>query len=161
MKAVDERHTTKSGSMQESPEVTGICRCGRCGNTEQFIGFDDHGYPGGDACECGRRICECQVTLRQPFRVNASGQVTYEASTGGEDGAEMGAYDRIQCARCGAQIWPAKPKAPQHPDLDVTANPQGSSPTELGTAGNRPVGRQFRRKTRTRNSSSLLGGKRP
>jgi hypothetical protein len=155
MKTIRRRDTPKTLPTPDSPEVTGNYRCPCCGNTEQFIGHDDHGYP-GDACECGKVVCECQATLRQHFRVDASGEVTYEAFTGGGNGAEIGAYDRIQCARCGVQIWPAKPKAPLHPDLDV-ANPQGSSPTELGDTDNRPAG-EFRIKTRRRNSQPQSGG---
>jgi hypothetical protein len=157
MKALDERHTTKGGSMPESPEATGKYKCLQCGNSEQFIGFDDHGYPGGDGCECGKRICECRVTLLQRFGVNASGEVTYEAFTGGGNGAEIGSYDRIQCSRCRAQIWPPKDKAQQHPDLDVTASRQGLDTTEFNTANNARSG-QFRRKTRKRNSNHISKG---
>jgi hypothetical protein len=44
--------------------------------------------------------------LRQPFRVLANGKVFYEAFTDGGRGAEIGNYDRIECGRCGSQIWP-------------------------------------------------------
>ncbi len=140
--AIEKGHWPKGGSMPESPEITGDYRCSECGNAAEFIGHDLHGYP-GDACECGKVVCGCQVTLRQYFRVNASGEVTYEAFTGGGNGAEIGAYDRIQCGRCGAQVWPPKPKARQHPDLDV-ANPQGSSSPEFGETVNWPALGLFR-----------------
>ncbi len=160
MKAVETGKITRAtgGSMPDSPEVTGNYRCPQCGNSADFIGHDDHGYPGGDACDCGKGICECQVTLQQHFRVNASGEVTYQAFTGGGNGAEIGAYDRIQCASCGAQIWPPKPKALQHPDLDV-AHPPGSSSTEFCIVGIRPAGSQFRVKTRKRSSQRKSGGR--
>jgi DNA-directed RNA polymerase subunit RPC12/RpoP len=100
------RNATKAEPPPDSSEITGDYRCSHCGDTAEFIGFDDHGFP-GDACECGQRICECQVTLRQPFRVLANGQIVYVAFTGGGWGAEIGSYDRIECGRCGRQIWPA------------------------------------------------------
>jgi DNA-directed RNA polymerase subunit RPC12/RpoP len=55
MMAIEKGHWSKGGSMPESPEITGNYRCPQCGNTEQFIGHDDHGYP-GDACECESRL---------------------------------------------------------------------------------------------------------
>ena len=156
MKTIKRRHTPKTWPTPDSPEVTGQLLLPCCGNTEQFIGHDDHGYP-GDACECGKVVCECQASLRQPFRV-LRGEVVYEAFTGGGCNSEIGAYDRIQCGRCEAQIWPPKPKALQHPDLDVTANPPGSSTMEFRDADNRPA-RQFRIKTRRRSSEPQSGGK--
>jgi hypothetical protein len=96
----------KTEPLPDSPEITGDYGCSHCGNTAEFIGLDDHGFPGG-GCECGHDICECQVTLRQPFRVLANGHVVYEAFTGGGSGAEIGSYDRIECGCCGSQIWPA------------------------------------------------------
>jgi hypothetical protein len=148
MKTFERRQKTNRSPAPASSEITGAYRCRRCGNITEFVGYDDCGYP-GDACECGKVVCECKVTLRQPFRVNR-GEVVYEAFTGGGCDSEIGSYDRIHCGRCGAQIWP-KPKAPQHPDLDV-ANPQGSSSTEFGIVGIRPAGSQFRRKARRRSS---------
>ncbi len=152
--AIKKGQWSKGGSMPKSPEITGNFKCSDCGNAAEFIGHDDHGYP-GDACECGKVVCECHVTLRQPFRV-LRGEVVYEAFTGGGCNSEIGAYDRIQCARCGAQIWPAKPKGRQHPDLDV-ANPPGSSSKEFRDADNRPTG-EFRIKARMRNSNHLPKG---
>src|ERR1700730_1556365 len=46
----EERYETKTA---ESPEATGNYRCPQCGNTERFVGFDDHGFP-GDECECAK-----------------------------------------------------------------------------------------------------------
>lgn len=100
------RNAARNTRSSESPEITGDYRCPHCGNTERFIGYDDHGFPGDD-CDCGKEICECQVTLRQPFRVNARGEVTYAAFTGGGNDAEIGTYDRIDCDCCRAQTWPA------------------------------------------------------
>ena len=105
-KEIETTNCTATNGGPESPETAGHYRCSQCGNTAEFIGFDDHGFP-GDACECGKETCECQVTLRQPFRVLVDGQVVYEAFTGGGRGAEIGSYDRIKCGRCGSQNWPA------------------------------------------------------
>ena len=141
----------------ESPEITGDYRCQQCDNIEEFIGYDDHGFP-GDTCECGEVVCQCQVTLRQPFNVNALGEVTYEAFTGGGNGAEIGSYDRVQCGRCRAQLWPTLTEAPTRPDRDAAANLPGLTATEVGgTDYQRPVG--FRRRARTRSSQRQSGGK--
>ncbi len=86
-----------------SPEVTKRYRCPVCGNTERFIGIDDHGYPGED-CDCDQDPCVCEVTLRQPFTVT-DGQEHYAAFEGGGFGAEIGSYTRVECADCGAEIW--------------------------------------------------------
>lgn len=87
----------------ESPEVTKDYRCPNCGNTERFIGYDTHGFP-GKACECGQDPCVCEVTLRQAFTVIA-GEERYQAFEGGGCNAEIGAYTRIECAECGQVIW--------------------------------------------------------
>jgi DNA-directed RNA polymerase subunit RPC12/RpoP len=103
-----------------SPEETGYYICYDCGNLTDFIGHDDHGYP-GDECECGHAEddgafpeCRCAVTLSQPFTVlRELGEpietpcldVSYEAFVGGGCDAEISQYDRIECAHCGAQVW--------------------------------------------------------
>ena len=87
----------------ESPEVTRDYRCPYCGNTERFIGYDAHGFP-GEACTCEQDLCVCEVTLRQAFTV-ISGEERYQAFEGGGFNAEIGAYTRIECAECGQVIW--------------------------------------------------------
>ena len=96
---------------RKSPEETGEYRCEKCGNVEEFIGFDDRGYPGAE-CECGAydddseegKECTCLVTLEQPFLVEPDGEVIYEVHSGGYD-SEIGNYTRIQCAKCGNMLW--------------------------------------------------------
>ncbi len=88
-----------------SPEETGHYACPSCGNTRSFVGYDDRGYPGSDECECGKGVCECEVTLKQHFTVHCDGSVDYQAFEGGGSGAEIGDYTRIQCAVCGQRIW--------------------------------------------------------
>lgn len=90
----------------QSPEETGNYRCPTCGNARTFIGYDDHGYPGPEACECKKDLCECQVTLAQPFTVLKEGDIDYQAFTGGGYGAEIGTYSRIHCAVCHTFICP-------------------------------------------------------
>lgn len=105
-----------------SPEETGIYLCPGCGNTEAFVGHDDRGYP-GDECECGhlegeRDECVCKVTLSQRFTVLSNGEPFYEAFEGGGRNSNIGEYTRIDCARCGKEIWrepagpPLTPPAP-------------------------------------------------
>jgi len=89
----------------DSPENSGQYLCANCGNTRSFIGYDDRGYPGPDECECGKTVCECEVTLKQPFTVDDDGALDYHAFEGGGFGAEIGAYTRIQCAFCNEFIW--------------------------------------------------------
>src|SRR5713226_1549440 len=88
-----------------SPEETGQYQCPSCGNTRLFVGYDDRGYPGPDECECGKGVCECEVTLKQHFTVQGDGSIDYQAFEGGGRGAEIGDYTRIECAVCGQCIW--------------------------------------------------------
>jgi hypothetical protein len=89
----------------ESPENSGKYLCNNCGNIRSFIGYDDRGYPGPDECECGKDLCECEVTLKQHFMVEEDGDLDYHAFAGGGYGADIGAYTRIQCAVCNEFIW--------------------------------------------------------
>jgi hypothetical protein len=88
----------------DSPEETGRYACA-CGNTCEFIGYDDRGYPGHGDCRCGKESCECEVTLMQHFTAREDGSIDYDAFEGGGVDAEIGMYTRIQCAVCGAFIW--------------------------------------------------------
>jgi hypothetical protein len=88
-----------------SPEVTGHYACQSCGNTRSFVGYDDRGYPGPEECKCGKKVCECDVTLKQHFTAHGDDSIDYQAFEGGGRGAEIDAYTRIQCAVCGSFIW--------------------------------------------------------
>lgn len=95
----------------ESPEVTGVYRCPRCGNNERFTGTDVHGWGGPGACDGScEEECVCETTLVQDFDVLAQGggdvaDIEYHAHVGGGDGAEIGIYTRIVCRDCGAVVW--------------------------------------------------------
>lgn len=96
----------------KSPEETEHYACPSCGNTRSFVGYDDRGYPGPDECECGKRICECEVTLEQHFTVHADGSIDYHAFEGGGRGAQIASYTRIKCAVCKELIWAPTPQDP-------------------------------------------------
>jgi len=110
----------------ESPESSGQYLCPNCGNARSFIGYDDRGYPGPDECECGKDICECEVTLKQHFTVEEDGALDYDAFEGGGFGADIGAYTRIQCAVCNECIWTEA----VNPGADETPSHQTSTPKE-------------------------------
>lgn len=95
-------------SVRQSPEETGEYRCDKCSNVSDFIGHDAHGYP-GDACECGKDVCECEVELVQPFHVHDDGDIDYDAHRGGGVGANIDAYSKIVCGKCGHVIWEETP----------------------------------------------------
>lgn len=109
-----------------SPEITGEFVCAYCGNTEYFIGTDNRGWGGKDACHsdlCYAGFvdvsCYCETELVQAFQTEYYGIpgnvpdepdmvgqiISYEAHTGGEDGAEIGAYTKIECGNCRSLIW--------------------------------------------------------
>ena|SRR5579862_999462 len=155
------RHAPKNGPMSDSPEVTGNYRCPHCGNAELFLGEDQHGYP-GDGCQCRRRVCECHVVLRQSFSVQTDGHVVYQAFTGGGRGAEIGTYDRINCGRCGVQVWPAESDGPSCPPADMLTGSNESTGKRVRVGwypAHHPAPGEFRIKTRRRSSRSHLGGK--
>jgi hypothetical protein len=89
----------------KSPKETEHYACPSCGNTRSFVGYDAHGYPGPDECECGKNICQCEVTLEQHFIVHEDGSIDYHAFEGGGRGAEIGSYTRIKFAVCKELIW--------------------------------------------------------
>jgi len=94
----------------KSPEEAEHYACPSCGNTRSFVGYDDCGYPGPDECECGKNICECQVTLKQHFTVHEDGSIDYQAFEGGGRGAQIASYTRIKCAVCKELIWAPMPE---------------------------------------------------
>lgn len=85
-----------------SPEETGVYQCA-CGNKTIFTGIDKRGYP-GDACECGKEPCICQVELKQDFTVR-SNDIDYDAFTGGGNNATIDRYTSIICRACGEIVW--------------------------------------------------------
>jgi hypothetical protein len=103
-----------------SPETTGLYAC-PCGNREQFVGEDRHGYPGPhvapDQCpdEARDQDCTCEVELTQPFRIlpdrdeDGLPDIDYGLFYGGGCGAEIGQYTSIRCAVCRAVIWEEAP----------------------------------------------------
>jgi hypothetical protein len=101
----------------KSPEEAEHYACPSCGNTRFFVGYDDRGYPGHDECECGKNICECEVTLRQYFTVHEGGSIDYQAFEGGGRGAEIGSYTRIRCAACEELIWAPTPEDDPRPEI--------------------------------------------
>lgn len=106
---------------EQSPEKTGRYECQHCGNRERFTGHDDRGYPGkewedhdaGCPLDCDDpepgAYCTCEVTLSQPFTVDADGEIDYDRHEGGASGAEIGSYTRIDCGVCGLNIWTESP----------------------------------------------------
>lgn len=116
--------------LQASPENA---RCS-CGNITGFVGIDERGYGGPEVCTCGAATaydawlgrldrrpaevtpdlaeCTCLTVLTQPFRVlrDDAGRVIeieYQVFSGGGYDAEIGEYTRIQCGRCGVEVYRA------------------------------------------------------
>lgn len=97
----------------QSPEATGDYRCPACGNTKDFVAYDDRGYAGDDPDEhrdnCrihnGDTVCDCDVTLVQPVTHLGNGELDYGLFEGGGPGAVIGQYTRIRCAACDAYLY--------------------------------------------------------
>jgi len=106
-----------------SPEVTSAYECPQCSERGSFIGFDHHGWagvtnsrammvPGGeidlpcDKCSAESGAdCSCEETYRQPFEVDAGGDVDYGIFTGGPRHASIDSYQEIRCAVCDTLVW--------------------------------------------------------